>query len=217
MFASFLGVGEEVAEATKRWGMCSCCQHFMVLHNKYPLKALACRAMQGDVSFEDSLELRLGLMQPSADQVQDFLEAHPAHLSPGKTSKACCVLCLLFEAQGVRHSSHADVADLIFEMQRRGTDIFLVSGGFRAIIHPIAETLHIPIDNVYANTILFEVRAGPAHRALSPPHWGIGLLLSRQFRHAIAACRRMGPMLVLIVVNSPHVLEESMLQQLQSR
>ncbi|KAK9844585.1 hypothetical protein WJX74_004323 [Apatococcus lobatus] len=104
--ASFLGVGEIVAEATAR-------------------------AMQGDLPFEESLDLRLGLMQPSSDQVQEYSQARPLHLSP-------------------------DVAGLIDKLQNRGTKIFLVSGGFRAIIHPIAEALRIPIDHVYANTILFK-------------------------------------------------------------
>ena len=35
--------------------------------------------------------------------------------------------------------------------------MFLVSGGFRAIINPIAAMLGIPQDHVFANTILFQV------------------------------------------------------------
>ena len=35
--------------------------------------------------------------------------------------------------------------------------MFLVSGGFRAIIDPIAAMLGIPQDHVFANTILFQV------------------------------------------------------------
>jgi phosphoserine phosphatase len=45
-------------------------------------------------------------------------------------------------------------------LQQRGTGVFLVSGGFRAIIDPIADMLRIPQDHVYANTILFKV-CGP--------------------------------------------------------
>ena len=41
--------------------------------------------MQGDAKFEDSLRIRLALMQPSMDQVQRFLDSHPAQLSPGKS------------------------------------------------------------------------------------------------------------------------------------
>ena len=35
--------------------------------------------------------------------------------------------------------------------------MFLVSGGFRVIIEPIAKLLNIPSENVYANTILHKV------------------------------------------------------------
>ncbi len=43
-------------------------------------------------------------------------------------------------------------------LQRRGTGVFLVSGGFRVIIDPIADILKIPRDHVFANRILFNVR-----------------------------------------------------------
>ena len=139
------------------------------------LATCACRAMQGDVSFEESLELRLGLMQPSKDQVQKFLQARPAHLSPGEIHKACCVCCVIrFTApHAIRPIPYAGVADLIFQLHQRGTDVFLVSGGFRAIIHPIATTLNIPIEHVYANTILFKVRPNMACLLFchSQMHW----------------------------------------------
>ena len=35
--------------------------------------------------------------------------------------------------------------------------VFLVSGGFRPIINPIADMLNISRDHVFANTILFDV------------------------------------------------------------
>ncbi len=38
--------------------------------------------------------------------------------------------------------------------------MFLVSGGFRQIIHPIAQMLDIPLSNVYANTIQFDAQSG---------------------------------------------------------
>lgn len=44
------------------------------------------------------------------------------------------------------------------KLQAQGKAVFLVSGGFRAVIHPIAQSLAIPLDHVYANTILFKVR-----------------------------------------------------------
>ena len=52
---------------------------------------------------------------------------------------------------------HVGIAELVQELQRRQTAVYLVSGGFRAIINPIAEILKIPLENVYANTILYDV------------------------------------------------------------
>ena len=40
-------------------------------------------------------------------------------------------------------------------MQDRGTAVALVSGGFRQIIEPIADTLGIPTSHVHANNLLF--------------------------------------------------------------
>lgn len=46
--------------------------------------------------------------------------------------------------------------ELVAKLQSRGTAVFLISGGFRQIINPIATTLNIPHGNVYANTLLFK-------------------------------------------------------------
>ena len=51
----------------------------------------------------------------------------------------------------------AGIADLIKALQARGKAVFLVSGGFRVIINPIAELLGIPLDHVFANNILHQV------------------------------------------------------------
>lgn len=40
-------------------------------------------------------------------------------------------------------------------LHSRGTAVFLVSGGFRQLIEPVAEHLHIPKDHIYANVLLF--------------------------------------------------------------
>lgn len=55
------------------------------------------------------------------------------------------------------------IAELVQELQRRQTAVYLVSGGFRAIINPIAEILKIPIENVYANTLLYDVSLVVTH------------------------------------------------------
>lgn len=43
------------------------------------------------------------------------------------------------------------------KLQAQGKNVFLVSGGFRQVIHPIAESLNIPVSNVFANNLLFKV------------------------------------------------------------
>lgn len=51
----------------------------------------------------------------------------------------------------------AGIPELVKKLQSQGKAVFLVSGGFRQVIHPIAESLGIPIGNVYANQLLFKV------------------------------------------------------------
>ena len=46
--------------------------------------------------------------------------------------------------------------DLIKALKDRRTDIYLVSGGFRSIIRPIADYLNIPNKNVFANQMKFD-------------------------------------------------------------
>ena len=41
-------------------------------------------------------------------------------------------------------------------LHERSVKVFLVSGGFRKIINPVADILKIDRQNVYANTILFK-------------------------------------------------------------
>lgn len=45
--------------------------------------------------------------------------------------------------------------ELVKALQDRGTAVALVSGGFRQIIEPIADSLGIPTDHVHANNLLF--------------------------------------------------------------
>ncbi len=46
--------------------------------------------------------------------------------------------------------------DLVEMLHERSVKVFLVSGGFRKIINPVADILKIDRQNVYANTILFK-------------------------------------------------------------
>lgn len=87
-------------------------------------------AMGGTMTFQEALAARLDLMAVSKTQVAAFLADHPPRLSKG-------------------------IPELVTALRRRGQEVFLVSGGFRSIINPIAEMLNIPLPHVYANTILY--------------------------------------------------------------
>lgn len=92
--------------------------------------AWTAKAMGGNVPFQDALSARLELMTPSRDSVDGFLKANPPRLSKG-------------------------IDTLVSTLQSRGTDVYLVSGGFRQMIGPVADLLGVPRSNIYANNILF--------------------------------------------------------------
>jgi phosphoserine phosphatase len=46
----------------------------------------------------------------------------------------------------------------VSKLQAQGKGVFLVSGGFRQVIHPLAQQLGIPLTNVHANNLQFKVR-----------------------------------------------------------
>jgi len=89
------------------------------------------RAMNGGVPYQESLKARLDLMKPSRKAVQAYLSTHPPLLSPG-------------------------IKQLIAALQAQGKAVYLVSGGFRQLIYPVAAAVGVPEGNVYANNILFE-------------------------------------------------------------
>lgn len=45
--------------------------------------------------------------------------------------------------------------DLVALLHLRGVDVYLVSGGFKSLIEPVAKELNIPIENVFANRLKF--------------------------------------------------------------
>ncbi|KAF8378583.1 hypothetical protein HHK36_029929 [Tetracentron sinense] len=88
------------------------------------------RAMSGSVPFEEALAARLSLFNPSLSQVQEFLEKRPPRISPR-------------------------IDELIKKLKANNTDVYLVSGGFRQMIQPVAFLLGIPPENIFANQLLF--------------------------------------------------------------
>ena len=80
--------------------------------------------------FRDALAARLRLIAPTTELLSRFSSAHAFSLTPG-------------------------LETLVAALRRRGAAVFLVSGGFTQMIHPLADALDIPRDRVFANTILF--------------------------------------------------------------
>lgn len=105
VLADFLGQGDKVAELTLQ-------------------------AMEGGLAFQDALQARLSLLQPSKAAIQECLKAHPLELSP-------------------------HMGELCSTLQKQNKSVYLVSGGFRIMIEPVADVLNIPHENIYANTIFF--------------------------------------------------------------
>jgi phosphoserine phosphatase len=107
VLADYLGKGTAVANLTKQ-------------------------AMEGGMKFQDALEARLSLLQPSKLQIESCLRDHPFQLTKG-------------------------IKELIQLLQQYHKDVFFISGGFRIMIEPIARELQIdPIKNVIANQLLFD-------------------------------------------------------------
>jgi len=98
---------------------------------KAEVSELTKRAMGGSVPFHEALESRLRIISPVRSMLEAFLAAHPPLFTPG-------------------------VEAVVSALQRRGTHVYLVSGGFTQMIYPVAQNLGIPKERVYANTILFQ-------------------------------------------------------------
>ncbi|KAE8911781.1 hypothetical protein PF005_g9086 [Phytophthora fragariae] len=95
------------------------------------VKEWTTKAMNGNVKFEDALAARLDIIKPSRQDIQDCLKQHPPKFTPG-------------------------IKKLMSTLQDKGIAVFLVSGGFRLMIEPVAEEVAIPLYNIYANTIFFD-------------------------------------------------------------
>jgi len=98
-------------------------------------------AMNGNVKFQDAMNDRLQLM---------------ADHGMTEESLAACV-----KKEGVPRWTDG-VREVVKRLHARGVDVYLVSGGFRNMIYPVADVLDIPHENVYANQILFNAEGAYA-------------------------------------------------------
>ncbi|CAH1098656.1 unnamed protein product [Psylliodes chrysocephalus] len=91
---------------------------------------LTAKAMGGNMTFQESLKLRLNILKPSLTEVKEFLKIRPPTLTPG-------------------------IRKLVDLLHSRKIPVFLVSGGFKCIIAPIASQLQIPYEHIFANKLKF--------------------------------------------------------------
>lgn len=103
--ADYCGKGGEVARVTKE-------------------------AMGGAMTFQDALKIRLDIIQPSQQQIADFLKQRPSTLT-------------------------RNIKRFVQHLKDEGKHVYLISGGFHSLIAPIAKELNIPLSNVIANKLLF--------------------------------------------------------------
>lgn len=96
------------------------------------------KAMGGTMKFEEALSERLKIIEPSRTSILDCLTERPLLLSPG-------------------------IDRLVDALNAKGIDVFLVSGGFRIMIEPIAKELCVSKTNIYANTIFFDENDGDTY------------------------------------------------------
>ncbi|GMR49870.1 hypothetical protein PMAYCL1PPCAC_20065, partial [Pristionchus mayeri] len=88
------------------------------------------KAMNGSIGFRDALASRLEIMRPSREVMNEFAQL-PAKLTPG-------------------------ISELVAVLHKRGAHVYLVSGGFRSIIEPVADVLSIPHHRIYANELIYD-------------------------------------------------------------
>ncbi|KAF4528580.1 hypothetical protein B566_EDAN015728 [Ephemera danica] len=94
---------------------------------------MCCRtkaAMTGKMDFREALALRLNIIKPSLNQMRDLIRTRPPRLTPG-------------------------IRELISALQHRKIPVYLISGGFRGLVGPVAIELNIPLQNIYANRLKF--------------------------------------------------------------
>ncbi|XP_063222240.1 phosphoserine phosphatase [Bacillus rossius redtenbacheri] len=96
----------------------------------YEVSAITKEAMRGNLNFKQALTRRLDIIQPSMSQLREFIRTRPSKLSPG-------------------------IKSLVDVLHRKCIPVYLVSGGIRGIITPVALELGVPLQNVFANRLKF--------------------------------------------------------------
>ncbi|CAD5219576.1 unnamed protein product [Bursaphelenchus okinawaensis] len=95
------------------------------------IRRFTANAMDGNLNFRESLQKRMEIISVTKQKLDEFLLKHPIKLTLG-------------------------ISELVARLQKRGVAVYLVSGGFKEIIYPVARLLNISEDNVFANRIIFD-------------------------------------------------------------
>jgi len=98
------------------------------------VKEWTTKAMDGNIKFEEALAARLELIRPSRRAIDDFLRARPPEPSPNARA-------------------------LIAALKARGAAVHVISGGFRAMIEPLALGA-LGVDSVFANVLRLHDETG---------------------------------------------------------
>ncbi|KAJ9582312.1 hypothetical protein L9F63_003348, partial [Diploptera punctata] len=91
---------------------------------------LTIEAMRGSMSFQEAFARRLEIIRPQMNQIRDFIRTRPPRLTPG-------------------------IKRLVDVLHQRSVPVYLISGGLRGVITPVALELNIPLQNIYANRLKF--------------------------------------------------------------
>jgi len=101
-------------------------------HKEDEVKNITMRAMGGSMDFRTALEYRLNIISPTLQMYNKFIESRKSQdlITPG-------------------------IMELMDLLRNSGKDIYLISGGMKRIIDPVAMELGISRENVFANKLLF--------------------------------------------------------------
>ena len=87
--------------------------------------------MEGKLNFTNSLTERFAVVPFSRGHFEEVGEVLRAHITPGMT-------------------------ELFAEMAKEGVSAFIISGGFRESILPVAHELGVSEDRVFTNTVIYD-------------------------------------------------------------
>jgi len=100
--------------------------------NKYEEVANLTRvAMDGKMTFQEALARRLDIMRPTRAGIDECLTKEKFPLTKG-------------------------VQNVMATLRARGSQLYLISGGFTVMVEPIAKLLGIPPENIFANHLIFD-------------------------------------------------------------